>query len=216
MTHPEDSSLFTRPELSDVFDAFEAQLKTNLRVALPASVITYDPVNQLIDAQPLVAERARSGAAAVPYPILGRIPVVQPRSAAGSITIPLVLGDPVLLIFSDRDLSSWQASDGGVPYEPSSTRKHELSDCWAIPGGYPNLNPLVPTYPLALEIRVEAPTKIAIHDGAGNELLNILNDLITAILAITQNTADGSVTLSPLLNASTITALQTKLGFLKP
>ena len=210
-----DRDFYTEPTLTDLLNAFRENLFGNLRVAMPGTVVVYDAANQLVDVQPLVMERDVSGGTPLPYPVLGSVPLVQPRSAGAAITLPLIPGDAVTLLFSDRDLSGWKASNGTIPTEPPSTRKHDLSDCWAIPGGFPGLNPKPPgLYPLALEIQLLAGTKIAIHDGAGNELLTILNDLITAILAMTL-TETGATTVAPPLNAATFTALQTQLALFK-
>ena len=211
MTAP---GLFTDPELSDLFDIFEEQLKRNLRVAMPAVVTVYDAVNQLVDVQPLILERGTSGAVPVPYPVLGRIPLIQPRTSAASVTLPVAPGDVVTLLFSDRDLSGWLAGIGSIPTEPPSSRKHDLSDCWAIIGGYPTGNKVVGTYPTALEVKLELGTKIAIHDGAGNELLTILDALITAIRTMTL-TETGSTTATPPINDAAFGLVQDALAFIK-
>lgn len=220
--------LLNNPSVSEVLRLLADVVSTELRVALPGKILTYDDTTHLADVQPLFKSRAIDSETARDLPVIKRVSVIQARCAAGAVLLPLAKDDPVTLLVSDRALDGWRASTGASPIEPPNGRRHDLSDCWAIPGGYPEGVPLAPKYPGALEIQVNSSTKVAITNGNVelldmlDQVMTLLNETLTNIRAMTQGVT-GSLTTIPLVNdtafettATTLATLVTDLAQLKP
>jgi hypothetical protein len=101
---------------------------------LPGQIDSYDPSSGKATVQPLLREKYADGDVVEPPPI-PNVPVVFPRTAAASITLPIARGDGVLLLFCQRSMDTWLSS-GGVA-NPDDIRMHSLSDAIAIPGLVP-------------------------------------------------------------------------------
>lgn len=133
----------TNPALFELFEELAQTIKTEMRVAVPATVVSYDSATNAVVVQPTIMRRRDGEAVAVQLPQIGGVPVMHPRTALAALIMPISAGDVVWLLFSDRDLQRWKAGAGVVPAEPMSLRMHDLADCVAIPGGYPLANPAV-------------------------------------------------------------------------
>lgn len=120
--------------MSEVIEALQKKITTNLRVAMPAIIKKYDFKTQKADVQIDIKELYHDGSHS-DYPMISGVPIIFPKSGGASITMPVKVGDGCLLVFLDRDARSWLlGSSGGVP---QSRRVHHLSDAVAIIG----LNP---------------------------------------------------------------------------
>ncbi len=120
------------PDLITVInDAIRYQLG-EVNTAIPARILKYDPTKQEAEVQPLIKRRYKNGDVIDRAPITG-VPVVFPAAGGGIISFPIVVGDTVLLIFSQRSIDRWVRGDGG-PVDPADNRKHDISDAIAIPG----------------------------------------------------------------------------------
>jgi hypothetical protein len=120
--------------MSEVIEALQKKIAANLRVAMPAIIKKYDFKTQAADVQIDIKELYFDGSHS-DYPIISGVPVIFPRSGGASITMPVKAGDGCLLVFLDRDASSWLLGASGLV--PQSRRVHHLSDGVAIIG----LNP---------------------------------------------------------------------------
>src|ERR1019366_1339884 len=60
------------------------------------------------------------------------VPIVFPSAGGFTITLPITVGDEVLVIFSSRCIDGWW-QNGGIQ-APIEFRMHDLSDGFAIPG----------------------------------------------------------------------------------
>jgi hypothetical protein len=68
----------------------------------------------------------------VNLPVLVDVPIIFPSAGGFTLTLPIKIGDEVLVIFASRCIDSWWQSGGiGVPMEQ---RMHDLSDGFAILG----------------------------------------------------------------------------------
>ncbi len=65
-------------------------------------------------------------------PTLHDVPIVFPKGGGFLVTMPLAVGDEVLVVFSSRCIDAWFQS-GGVQ-QAMEARMHDLSDGFAIPG----------------------------------------------------------------------------------
>ena len=120
----------------------EARLM-GLRVSTPARVIRYDPVLQVVDAQPLILEKLSRDDVPELLPVVCNVPVVFPGAGGFRVTFPIradhETGDIVDLVFSDRSLDRWKSMGGSQ--DPQDIRKHALADAIAIPGLHDNTKP---------------------------------------------------------------------------
>ncbi|TGE36036.1 hypothetical protein E4K67_22390 [Desulfosporosinus fructosivorans] len=108
---------------------------TDLRVAMPGIVQSFDPVEQTVTVQPSIKERIVDGegnVSIVNLPLLLDVPISIPRAGGFALTMPVKPGDECLVIFSDMCMDAWW-SQGGVQVQ-AEKRRHDLSDGFAILG----------------------------------------------------------------------------------
>jgi hypothetical protein len=131
--------------LTEILDAHIRNELVNVHTALPGKVVAYDAAKQTADVKPLVkrvmfTEEGGRGKAEE-LPIVPNVPVQFPRGGGYVITVPLVAGDFVWLMFSEAGTGEVRAT--GQDSEPLDVRRHTLSYPVAIPGGVPEPAPLV-------------------------------------------------------------------------
>jgi phage gp45-like len=118
-------------EQGEIINDLLQKITLALRVAMPASVESYDFKTQKADVKIEMQELYRNDTS-IEYPILSGVPVIFPRCGGASITMPIKRGDTCLIVFLDRDSTSWLL--GGKNLKPKSMRNHHLSDAVAIMG----------------------------------------------------------------------------------
>lgn len=109
------------------------RVMSELHVCLPGRVERYDFETQRAEVKPLL-RRSYADGETDDMPVIAGVPVVFPRSGGASLTMPVNRGDGVLLVFADRSIDRWLAQGGEVT--PDDRRKHDISDCIAVPGLY--------------------------------------------------------------------------------
>lgn len=128
----------TQPTLGDVLAGTLARTGEEIRVCVPG-IIRALGVAGRVSVEPAV--RKWQGGELFSEPILLDVPLLFPGTPRCVTQYPVSLGDPVLLIMADRDLSAWKGGRGLVRTDPESQRTHALSDAIAIPiafgGGAP-------------------------------------------------------------------------------
>ncbi|MFN1150065.1 Gp138 family membrane-puncturing spike protein [Serratia liquefaciens] len=109
-------------------------VSTQLRVAMPGIIQSFDPVTVTCTVLPAIKghDEGTAGKDSENLPLLVDVPVVFPRGGGCTLTFPVKEGDECLLIFADRCIDFWWQS-GGVQ-EPVDPRQHDLSDAFCIPG----------------------------------------------------------------------------------
>lgn len=121
-------------------DSFESMLRANLDfymddifTGLPAQVVGVQKLQDgLIDVQPVI-NKIFSDGSRVEFPIIYSVPVIMPTTLTSAVTMPLVQGDSVWLMFSQRDLDTFK-NGSDIPHDPSSFRTFNLNDAIAIIG----------------------------------------------------------------------------------
>lgn len=118
--------------LRRVLDARLADLHT----ALPGRVRAYDAATQTADIEPMIKRGVPTGGeedevALETLPVLPSVPVLFPSGGQCFVTFPLAVGDPVLLVFSERDTNQFRAT--GAVSDPGVPTMHGLSGAVAIP-----------------------------------------------------------------------------------
>ena len=120
--------------LSEPLRAAVESVMSELHVCLPGRIERYDHIEQRAEVKPLLRRHYRDGDES-DMPVIADVPVIWPRAGGASLTMPVKQGDGVLLVFADRSIDRWLVQGGEVT--PDDRRKHDLSDCVAIPGLVP-------------------------------------------------------------------------------
>lgn len=157
-------------------------LISDVRVSLPGTIEKIDSSTRLVDVRPMISVLFHGREEAINLPIIQQVPLIEPRTAAAFISLPIKKGDQVLMVFSDRALNNWLGSDGSIPVEPLDVRMHDLTDAFAILGGWPTLKTgnRPGTNPDDLDIQVESGVKILIGNGP-DELLGLAHEAFTKL-----------------------------------
>lgn len=204
---------------------------SEIHVALPARVESYDAAKQTIDAKPLVKRVVESedGELAESLPVVPNVPVAFPRSGGFFVSFPIKKGDTVLLVFCERSIDEWRSR--GAESEPQDLRMHDLSDAVAIPGVYADGDALADAHEDNMVLGEDGGTQIHIKPSSGEIHLGSENaaefvaladktdteigDIITAVnnfLTTTFNTHNHSTAMGPsgppTPTASTISSAQ--------
>lgn len=160
-----------------------------LRVAVPGIVESFDPIKQTVSVQPAIKENIQVGEAEVKsekLPILTDVPVYIPRAGGFCITLPIVKGDECLLIFSDMCIDGWWQS-GGIQ-DQMETRRHDLSDAFAIVGITSQPRRVVNYSPDKLQVRTDSGS-VALEISQGG--INIVGNL-----TVTGTVTSGGINLN--------------------
>ena len=109
--------------------------RASLWTALPGFVTAWDSVKNVVEVQPTIQAQITDpqlNTKWVNLPKLLDCPVVFPAAGGFTITLPIAVGDEVLVVFASRCIDSWWQS-GGIAIQ-AEFRMHDLSDGFAIPG----------------------------------------------------------------------------------
>jgi len=197
-------NLFAETEVTkqdDVTPSFNEGLSRALkgaqqetRVAMPATIVTYDYKTQKATVQPSLQRKYNDGKV-LSMPQLYNVPVAHPRAGKAFVHIPLKKGDNVMLVFMDRSIDKWKGAGGEV--EPSDARTHHLSDAVAYPGLYPLNTPADVPNGDDIIIRngntmmhVKANNHLQVINGT-TELIKTLCDLVRSIRESVTYTCGG-------------------------
>lgn len=166
-------------------------------------ITAFDSVKQTASVQIQVL-RNLSGRS-VPYPLLTDCPVHFPQGGGFSLTFPVAVGDPCLVLFNDRDLDNWFAT--GAVQLPNSGRAHDLSDGMVLVGFRNLSNPIATFSATSVELRNAAGTvKVQIQPNgtlqllSGGSIIGIASNGTVSLLGPTSGTVfigtDGKVKIS--------------------
>lgn len=170
--------------------------KSEIRVALPAKVTSFDPQRQTISCIPTVRELvAIDGEISfVTFPELQDVPILIPRGGNFAITLPIKVDDECMVVFQDLCLDSWWYRGGIQNW--NDLRRHDLSDAVAIFSPWSQPNVLSEYNQEALEVRsLDGNTLVRISD---DKVELIRNDKCIKItdLSIEATDQNNSVSLS--------------------
>ena len=200
------------PTSNQVTQAWISQYLSDTCTSIPGYVHEYDKATNTCSVQPSVKMTLPNGSN-INYPILGNASVIFPSTPRSAISFPIKKGDPVLIIFSQRSLDSWQVSDGDQIVNPQDARVHNLSDAIVIPGLFPNAKSPVSTLTgqeedliLAHNIGT-AEESLTVMKADGNiEFSPVTLVTINGNLIVTEDITAVNITASAAVNAATVTA----------
>jgi len=184
-------------DLLELYRHRERNLLLAVRTGAPATVVTYNPVDQtVICTVDFLAVESRVIPVDLPDPPtqLLRVPVEFPRSMAGLAydSWPIVPGDTGRIACMDRAMDQWRRL--GIPTDPIDGRTHSQADAVFVlglhadvPGVNPTNGPIVPPPSIVARV-IEAPL---INLGAlatqpvvrGTLLVAVLTTYATAMAA---------------------------------
>ena len=125
------------PTLLQVLGRVMQNVMAQSYTARPARVDAWDSANGTVDVTPVFKETLEGDdATTVQEPAaITKVPVCWPRAGDWFLSMPIAVGDYVLLVFADRSMDIWQQRGGVV--DPIDLRRHNVTDAIAIPGVYP-------------------------------------------------------------------------------
>jgi hypothetical protein len=105
------------------------QKMCELRVAVPAVVVSFSATTQNVVVQPAVQENILRNGVPTPedLPQLSNVPLGILRLGGFCITFPVNVGDEGLVVFADMSIDSWWQS-GGTANNQVERRRHDLTD----------------------------------------------------------------------------------------
>lgn len=207
MSSPNYTPQTTRPDLSNLLDAFRDNLLLNLNCHAIARIVSFDAPSTTVTAKIVYCKQylmvdagGNYSPQSVQYPILTRVPVIVMGGGTGSLTFPISPGDECVILFNDRDLQNW--ANGGPDGKPVATkRKHSLSDGLALVGvpntraggyAYDATHALLKNGTGAVGVGQTNKVLItASYNGTSNTptLLTVLNELIANVKSLVTATA---------------------------
>ena len=110
--------------------AIDQKIK-GLHTALPAHIVKYSPASKRATVKPAISLRMTDGSV-VPRALIADVPVLHPSGGGYLVHLPLVAGDPVMLIFSERGISKFKKAFAHSP--PDLEGRLSVKDAVAIPG----------------------------------------------------------------------------------
>jgi hypothetical protein len=132
----------TDAELHNLF--ITARLIELHKVAI-GRVESYDATAGTVDVVPMVNKMIPNGETPPSYvskklPKLSDVPVAHIRGNGMVVAVPLKKGDFGILLFADRNIAAWRASDGSQQVDPGDLRVHTMSSGLFIPALAPDKN----------------------------------------------------------------------------
>jgi hypothetical protein len=113
---------------------FVKGMLAGIHTCMPGEIVSYDYTKQKATVKPLLKRSYVDGTTAS-YPVINDVPVVFPRSGGASLTFPVVVGDTVMLLFSERTMDLWL--NKGTESISLVERQFSLNDAIAVPGLFP-------------------------------------------------------------------------------
>lgn len=161
----------------------------DVRVCIPAKVVSYDPSTQTAKCRPMVKNRIKNNRTGeVAYeeikPI-SDVPVLWQAGGGMSFVMDLDPGDDVVLIVADRSIDEWQNSTSDSAQEPFSSRRYNLSDALAIPAGRRPADSLDSDHYASDGAVLKVP-KIYIGDSTASEALAVAQSVESRLANVVQ------------------------------
>jgi Phage protein Gp138 N-terminal domain len=131
------------PTLAEMLEEYARGATQNLHVALPGTVLEYDPATNTADIELQVSdsyEDDEGEIVAETYPPLIGVPVVFPRAKKAFFAWEVERGDRVAVMFASQAIDQWLGT--GTQSAPGDLRRHDLSHAFAVPGLYPMTEPV--------------------------------------------------------------------------
>lgn len=133
------------PELAETLELIINYKLSDLFVALPGKVVSYDSSTQKANIKPLLQKNfltISGDTKSINIPTLYNVPIIFPRGGGYFVSFPLKENDKVLIIFNDRSIDQYVSKTQNEPVDPVHMESHRLNGAIAIPGFYKDSEPL--------------------------------------------------------------------------
>lgn len=131
------------PELGEVLEYVASSRAARMHIALPGTVLAYDPDRNLVDVELEVRdahENDEDELVVDDYPTLIGVPLVFPRAKNAFFAWAVEKGDRVAVMFASQAIDQWLGT--GKKSAPGDLRRHDLAHAFAVPGLYPMIEPI--------------------------------------------------------------------------
>ena len=172
--------------------------QSSIWTAIPAIVQSVDFETMTVEVQPTIqgtVEDENGAVQSVNLPLLVDVPIVFPSAGGFLITLPIAVGDEVLVVFASRCIDAWWQS-GGIN-RPMEARMHDLSDGFAIPG---------PRSQLKLPGGAISSTGAQIRNDAGTSYVEIAADGKIKLVTPSEVDITGNLVVSGSISGASVTA----------
>lgn len=197
-----------------------AEVQTDAQnFCLPAIVESFDAANQSVSVKLAVNEKENQTGEYFNNNslILPEIRVVFPASSNTSfLTFPIKKGDTGTLTVCDCDIENFLAGDGSIT-DAISERRHDLTDCFFIPGFFPDSKTIncdpdnIKLKNGNMTIVLDPDGKISIT-GSADEMITLIYTAIDELSKATVATMMGA---QPLSCAAALATIATKISAMK-
>jgi hypothetical protein len=213
-----DSSNNSTPSDDEFFKKLVESRLANVNTCMTGKIVEYNAVTKKATVRPTIKRKMDDGAV-LDWPDAQGVPVVwqSAPSVQAIISLPLKVNDPGVLLFSQRSMDTYLTT--GEIAVPPNPKKFSFSDALFLPGLQTFVGG-VPAHPDDLliqmgimQIRLQPGNKVAIGI-AGVELLDLVDQLIAALLRAFTLTLVGNQPLSETINGGFVT-IQSKLKQIK-
>lgn len=110
----------------------------DLHTLLPARIVEIDYKTRKVSVQPSIKKKKRDGdndaKGLQDMAIIQNIPLIVPAIKLAIISLPIKVGDEVLVGFFERSVDTYLYGDGNTPVDPKDYRRHDYNDAVAIVG----------------------------------------------------------------------------------
>lgn len=186
------------PDMPSILDSAMDRRLRGVYTCQVGSVTRYDATTQQVDVQPVVmsAYEAENGdRIAEVLPALIGIPVAFPTGGGYRLTLPIAVGDFVVVVHTHSSHDQWLVGTGAV-VDPRDDRRHHLSDAVAFPAVRPFGNALQSAPTNCLSIGSDTGPTIEVDQSnvrvggsglgvesmvMGDSFLAAINTMVTAI-----------------------------------
>jgi hypothetical protein len=126
------SRLQTSNEAKDVIKKWIHDSADNIRVSMPAKVVSYDAATNRASVKPFGTYTTKDFQE-IEYPVIHSVPMQFPCGVGGTagVTFPIKAGDGCIVIFADREIEQFLSGSFS-----DDMRSHSMNDAYAIPGLY--------------------------------------------------------------------------------
>ncbi len=195
--------------LGELLLSLRRQIRLNMHVRLPASVVAYNPATEkaqvtigwLEIVRNLQLPVANAEMPQLPKIITVRVAWADNGSGDGS-RFPIPPNATGTVTVFDRDLNTWLASPPGVPVDPMFAWNHELKDSTFWPDLRPDTVPLVPVANPAAHV-IKASTALQL----GGDLA------VLGVARLTDTVAPNASMAAWIAAVSAATAVPAPVGF---
>lgn len=126
--------------ISETLKMLQENGQLEMNTSIPATVQAFDGKTKTCTVIPTISdfrETAGGGSAELDWKPLGNVPIAFPGGGGWVMSWPLQKGDPVLVIFCQRDLAQWFLSNGSEPVGHARLGGHGESNMIVMPRLHP-------------------------------------------------------------------------------